>query len=103
MTGKWLKEKRHRLGGIQENFEEGYKKKWKLSTLKGKSRIKEGECLSILKGAKKVSIEKRHIKCQKSTVENKSSFVSFGVYDKASDIFKILDWLFFKREVGSAL
>jgi hypothetical protein len=62
-----------------------------LPTLKGKSRIKEGKCLSILRRAKKVSIEKRHSKCQNSTLENKSSFMSFGVYDKASDIFKRLD------------
>jgi len=38
----------------------------------------EGECLSILRRAKEVSIEERHSKCQKSTPK-KSSFMSFGV------------------------
>jgi len=50
----------------------------KLPSLKGKSKIKEGECLSILRVAKKVSIEERHNKCQKSTLK-KLSFMSFGV------------------------
>ena len=42
-------------------------KKWKSPTLKGKSKIKEGECLSSLGKEKKVSIKERHNKCQKST------------------------------------
>jgi len=50
----------------------------KLPSLKGKSKIKEGECLSIPRVAKEVSIEERHNKCQKSTLK-KSSFMSFGV------------------------
>jgi hypothetical protein len=39
----------------------------------------EGECLSILRGAKEVSIKERHGKCQKSTQKKKSSFMSFGM------------------------
>jgi len=42
---------------IQENFEEGY--------VKAKKSGNEGECLSILRGAKEVSMEERHNKCQK--------------------------------------
>jgi hypothetical protein len=47
---------------IQENFEEGY------VNIKKKEKRKsgmEGECLSILRGAKRVSIKERHSKCQK--------------------------------------
>jgi len=58
------------LRAIQENFEEGYVKAKKKSG-------NEGECLSILRGAKEVSMEERHNKCQKSTPK-KSSFMSFG-------------------------
>jgi hypothetical protein len=47
----------------------------------------EGECLSILRGAKEVSIEERHNKCQKSTLK-KSSFMSFSVSRKAFSVFK---------------
>jgi len=42
-------------------------KKWKSPTLKGKSKIKEWECLSSLGNAKEVSIKERNNKCQKST------------------------------------
>jgi len=35
--------------------------------IKKKKSGMERECLSILKGQKKVSIEERHSKCQKST------------------------------------
>jgi hypothetical protein len=42
---------------IQENFEEGY--------VKEKKNGMEGECLSILRGTKEVSIKERHSKCQK--------------------------------------
>jgi hypothetical protein len=35
------------------------KKKWKLPTLKGKSRIKEEECLSSLERAKEFLIKER--------------------------------------------
>ena len=45
--------KRHRLRVIQENFEEGYEKE---------KNGKEWECLSILRGAKEVSIEERQSK-----------------------------------------
>jgi hypothetical protein len=47
------------LRAIQENFEEGY--------VKAKKSGNEGECLSILRGVKEVSIKERHSKCQKST------------------------------------
>jgi len=57
------------LRAIQEKFEEGYVKK---------KSGNEGECLSILRGAKEVSMEERHNKCQKSTPK-KLSFMSFGV------------------------
>jgi hypothetical protein len=60
-----------------ENYEKGYVKathiyikknreKRKLPTLKGRSKIKEGECLLSLGKTKKVSIKERHNKCQKS-------------------------------------
>jgi hypothetical protein len=69
-------------------LEEGYVKE-------KKSRM-EGECLSILRGAKEVSIEERHSKCQKSTPK-KSSFISFGVSRiKPLVSSKRLDWLFIK-------
>jgi len=71
MIEKGLEQKSHRVKGIQENFEKGYVK------VKKKSG-NEGECLSILRGAKEVSMEERHNKCQKSTPK-KSSFMSFGV------------------------
>jgi len=47
------------------------KKEWKLPTLKGKSKIKEGERLSSLERAKEVSIKKRHSIRQKSIPEKK--------------------------------
>ena len=40
------------------------KRKWKLPSLKYKSKIKEGECLSSLWRAKEISIEERHNKSQ---------------------------------------
>jgi hypothetical protein len=62
------------------------------------------ECLSILRRAKEVSIEKRHSKCQKSTQKKKSSFMSFGVSSiKPLVSSKRLDWLFIKEKVGFVL
>ena len=53
-----------------ENFEEGWKKEKKKSRncqhLKGKLKIKEGECLSSLGRAKEVSIKERDNTRQKS-------------------------------------
>jgi hypothetical protein len=49
------------LRAIQEIFEEDCKKKRK----KKKKSGMEGGCLSILRGAKEVSIKERHSKCQK--------------------------------------
>jgi hypothetical protein len=54
-----------------ENCEKGYVKatyiyKKNLPTLKGRSKIKEGECILSLGKTKKVSIKERHNKCQKS-------------------------------------
>jgi len=49
------------LRAIQEIFEEDCKKKKK----KEKKSGMEGGCLSILRGAKEVSIKERHSKCQK--------------------------------------
>jgi hypothetical protein len=46
---------------LQENFAKGYVKK--------KKSGKEGECLSILRGLKKVLIEERHSKYQKSSTK----------------------------------
>jgi len=74
-----------------------------LSTLKCKSRIKEGERLLSLGRAKEVLIEERHDKHQKSTPEKNNINMSYGIYDKASDAFKCLDRFFIKGEVGSAL
>jgi len=51
------------LRAIQEIFEEDYVKKKKKKEKK-KSGM-EGGCLSILRGAKEVSIKERHSKCQK--------------------------------------
>jgi hypothetical protein len=51
------------LRAIQENFEEDYVKAKKKK--KKKRSGMEGECLSILRGAKEVSIEERHNKCNK--------------------------------------
>jgi hypothetical protein len=52
---------------IQEIFEEGYvkPKKRKRKRRKKKKSGMEGECLSILRGTKEVSIKERHSKCQK--------------------------------------
>jgi hypothetical protein len=62
----------------------------------------EGECLSILRGAKEVSIEERHNKCQKS--KKKLSFISFDVSRiKPLVSSKKLDWLVIKEKVGFAL
>jgi hypothetical protein len=58
---------------IQENFEEGYVKAKEKKKKRKKSGMK-GECLSILK-EKKVSIEERHSKCQKSTPKNQVSYL----------------------------
>jgi len=65
MIRKGLEGKSHRLRAIQEIFEEGYvKKKQRKKEEKRKSGM-EGGCLSILRGAKEVSIKERHSKCQK--------------------------------------
>ena len=58
MIRKGLEGKSHRLRAIQEIFEEDYVKKERKSGM-------EGGCLSILRGAKEVSIKERHSKCQK--------------------------------------
>jgi hypothetical protein len=64
--------KTHRVGAYK-NFKEGYekakkkrieKKKLKLPSLKGKSKIKERERLSNLGRAKEISIKERHNKSQ---------------------------------------
>jgi len=76
-----------------ENFEEGYRKErkkekeWKLPTLKGKSKIKEGKRLSSLEKEKEVSIKKRHTIRQKSIPEKNTELqtLSFGINDKASN------------------
>jgi len=63
-----MKKKRKRnqgVKGIQENFEKCYVKAKKKNEMKG-------ECPSILSRAKEVSIEERHIKCQKSTPKNQA-------------------------------
>jgi hypothetical protein len=86
------------LRAIQENFEEDYVKAKKKK--KKKRSGMEGECLSILRGAKEVSIEERHSKCNKK----KSSSISFGVFRiKPLVSSKRLDWLFIKEKVGFAL
>ena len=61
MIRKGLEGKSHRLRAIQEIFEEDYVKKKKRKKKSGM----EGGCLSILRGAKEVSIKERHSKCQK--------------------------------------
>jgi hypothetical protein len=91
-----------------ENFEKGYvkaiKKTWKLPTLKGKSKIKEGECLLNLGKTKEVSIKERHNKCQKSIKKN----IELQTWLLASMIkppmlFDDWDWLFIKEKTGFAL
>jgi hypothetical protein len=78
------------LRAIQENVEEGY--------VKAKKSGMEGECLSILRWAKEVSIEERHNKCQK--LKKKSSFISFGVSRiKPLMSSKRLEWLFIKENL----
>jgi hypothetical protein len=53
----------------KKNKEKKKGKEWKLPTLKGKSKIKEGECLSSLERGKEVSIKKRHSIRQSSIPE----------------------------------
>jgi len=66
MIRKGLEGKSHRLRAIQEIFEEGYvKTKNKEKKKKKRKSGMEGGCLSILRGAKEVSIKERHSKCQK--------------------------------------
>jgi hypothetical protein len=60
------------LRAIQENFEEGYVKKKKSGN--------EGECLSILRGAKKGFNGRKTQQMPKvNTKKKKSSFMSFGM------------------------
>ena len=57
-----LKERNHRLRACKKTLRKAMKakkKKWKLPTLKGKSRIKEEECLSSLERAKEFLIKER--------------------------------------------
>jgi len=64
MIRKGLEGKSHRLRAIQEIFEEDNVKKKEKKEKKRKEwngRIR----LSILRGAKEVSIKERHSKCQK--------------------------------------
>jgi len=81
MIEKELEEERsHRLGACEKTLRKAMGKKWrkkkkkrewKFPTLKGKSKIKEGERLSSLERAKEVSIKKRHSIRQKSIPEKK--------------------------------
>ena len=58
-----------------------------MSTLKGKLKIKEGECLSSLGRAKKASIKERDNKRQKSIQKKyiELQTLAFGINDKASN------------------
>ena len=61
----------------------------------------EGECLSILRELKEVSIKERHNKCQKLKKKNQTSF---GVSMRKPLVSsKRLDWLFIKEKVVFAL
>jgi hypothetical protein len=62
----------------------------------------EGECLSILRRAKEVSVEERHSKCQKSKKKNQV-YLSGVSRIKPLVSSKGLDWLFIKEKVGFAL
>ena len=64
-----LKEGNHRLGAYKKTLRKAMwklKKEWKLPTLKKKSKINKGECLSSLGKEKEVSINERYNKRQKS-------------------------------------
>jgi hypothetical protein len=60
----------------------------------------EGECLSILRRAKEVSIKERQQMPKVNT--KKSSFMSFGV-SMIKPLVSSLDWLYIKEKVGFAL
>jgi hypothetical protein len=68
-----------------------------------KKNRREWECLSSLGKAKEVSIEGKHNKCQKSNTKKISSYMSFGVYDKAFSVFKKIRLVIHQRKVGFAL
>jgi len=72
-------------------------KEWKLPTLKGKSKIEEGERLSSLEKGKEVSIKKRH-RIRQSSIPKKKYWVTNIVF-----WYQWLDWLFIKEKVGFAL
>jgi hypothetical protein len=87
-----------------ENYEKGYVKAiiffWKLSTLKGRLKIKEGECLSSLGKTKEVSIKKRHNKYQKS-IQKKNYWatnMTFGIHDKVPDVIRWLRLIIHQRK-----
>ena len=64
-------------------------KKRKLPTLKGRSKIKEGECLLSLGKTKEVSIKERH-KNVKSRYHKKKRATNstFGIQYKAPDVIR---------------
>jgi hypothetical protein len=98
-TKRGLKERNHKLGACEKTLRKAMKKESEnYLHLKASQSGTKVECLSILRRAKEVSIEQRHSKCQKSTPE-KLIFMSFSVYDKASSVFKRLDWLFIKEKL----
>ena len=90
----------HGLKACKKSLRKAKKKKtkqWKLPTFKGKSRIKIGERLSSLGREKKFQLRK-DIENAKSQHQKKSSFMSFGVYDKASNVFKKIILVIHRRK-----
>jgi hypothetical protein len=88
---------------LKKNREKGYVKaiKKKLPPFKGKSKIKEGECLLSLGKTKEVSIKERHNKCQKvdtiTTKKTRATNMTFGIHDKAPDVI-ILRLVIYQRK-----
>jgi hypothetical protein len=58
----------------------------------------KGECLSILKEKKKFQLKKNTANA-KSQHQKIKFHIFWCVYDKASSVFKRLDWLFIKEKL----
>ena len=83
-----LKERNHRLGACEKTLRKTIKKEWKLPTLKGKSKIKEGR--PSLGRTKEVSIKKRHSIHQKSIPEKISSYKHYLLVSMIKPLMSIL-------------
>jgi len=75
-------------------------KRWELPALKGKSRLKVGECLSSLEGQKRFQLRKDTANA-KSQYQKKywATNMSYDIYDKAFACLQIIRLVIHQRRI----